>query len=139
MRYLLDTMVISESVKRSPNAAARAWIADHDPQDFAVSVVSLMEIHRGALAVRESAPEFSRRLSLWLEDVIAAFAGRILPVDIRCALRWSALIDDLKRRDEDVLIAATALEHGAIVVTRNEKHFQRCGLDTINPFQSRGV
>lgn len=136
MRYLLDTMVISESVKRTPNAAARRWLSEHDPADFAVSIVSVMEIHRGAMAAKRRDPLFSRRLSLWLEDVIAAFAGRVLSVDVRSALRWGALSHDLKRRDEDILIAATALEHRAIVVTRNDKHFQRCGLVTINPYVS---
>ena len=134
MLYLLDTMVISESVKRTPNAAASRWVAEHDPGEFALSVVSIMEIHRGALAARKRDPLFSRRLSLWLEDIVTAFAGRIFPVDVRCALRWGSLGHDLKRRDEDVLIAATALEHRAVVVTRNDKHFERCGLATINPY-----
>ena len=66
--------------------------------------------------------------------MLAWFADRVLPVDAATARRWGRLSAALGNRDADLLIAATALEHGLTVVTRNVKHFEPTGAPVLDPF-----
>lgn len=81
------------------------------------------------------------RIREWLElEVMDWFAGRILPVTAAVALRWGRLAAARRRQGHalhpaDGLIAATALEHGLVLVTRNVKDFQDLGLTIVNPFE----
>ena len=60
-------------------------------------------------------------------------------VDIPTARRWGQLSATLGHAGADLLIAATALEHGLIVVTRNVRHFEPTGVEVLNPFISDGT
>jgi len=59
---------------------------------------------------------------------------RIIPFDLGAARRWGRLSAELGHDDADVMIAATALERGLTVVTRNVRHFQPAGVAIFNPF-----
>ena len=71
--------------------------------------------------------------------VLAWYGDRILMVDIPTARRWGQLSATLGYAGADLLIAATALEHGLIVVTRNVRHFEPTGVEVLNPFISDGT
>ena len=134
--YLLDTMVISETAKRYPNPRIKAWLTANDPDSFHLSVITLGEIAAGIETKRLSDPLFSARLDRWASDVRADFSGRTFFITTEIALRWGRLLVLLKRRDMDLLIAATALEHDLTVVTRNTRHFEPTGAKLLNPYET---
>ena len=136
MSYLLDTNIVSETVRRNPNKAVIAWL-DHLPGEVLyVSVLTLGEIRKGieALADRKRREKFR----LWLEHELPAwFDGRVLPVDLAVADRWGRLLAEVGRPvpTTDSLLAATALHHELRLVTRNSGDFEYPGLQVINPFR----
>ncbi|MGH7063048.1 MAG: PIN domain-containing protein [Stellaceae bacterium] len=72
----------------------------------------------------------------WLEQLIDVYEDRILPVDVAVARRWGQLTARLGHAGVDLLIAATALEHGLTVATRNLRHFLPTGAAVEDPFTS---
>lgn len=134
--YLLDTNVVSE-LRKASRADPRvvAWAAQCDLQFMHVSVVSILEIRLGILSLQRRDKTQADILGAWLSrQVIPGFAERILPVDLPVALRCAELHVPDPRSDRDALIAATALAHGLVVVTRNIKDFLATGVATLNPW-----
>jgi len=115
--FLLDTVVLSELRKKQPNAKVLAWLSKQQESDLFLSVVSLGEIERGAEKQRTANPEFSQALFRWLETLQRNFADRILDITPRIARQWGALSAKLNHDGADLLIAATAKEHGLAVVS----------------------
>ncbi len=135
MSYLLDTNVLSELRRKSPDATVVEWFARRPPSTLYLSVLTLGELRKGIEGVADS----KRRMSLndWLEsDLPAFFVGRILPVDAQVAERWGRLVATAGRPLPaiDSLLGATAAQHGLSIVTRNGKDFADMGLDIINPW-----
>lgn len=134
--YLLDTNVVSALRRPNRHPAPTLWLKSQRPSDVYLSVVTLAEIERGIAQQVLRNPDFARDLAQWVERTLAWFADRILPVDVATARRWGRLSADIGNQDVDLLIAATALEHGLIVVTRNIRHFQPTGVTVLNPFDN---
>lgn len=135
MSYLLDTNIISETVRRNPNKTVISWL-DQIPSDgLFVSVLTLGEIRKGIEALSDRRRR--EKLRLWLEhDLPAWFEGRVIPVDLAVADRWGRLLAEVGRPVPtiDSLLAATALHHELRLVTRNAGDFDYPGLEVINPF-----
>ena len=134
--YLLDTNVVSALRRPDRHPGPTLWLKAQRPSDLHLSVVTLAEIERGIAQQVPQNPDFARDLARWVERTLAWFADRILPVDVAAARRWGRLSADIGNREVDLLIAATALEHGLIVVTRNVRHFQPAGVTVLNPFDN---
>jgi hypothetical protein len=132
--YLLDTVVLSEMRKRSPDTGVVRWFAARDPASFFISTITIGEIERGAALKRPQDAVFAGALSAWLEQLLADYGDRIIPVDIRIARRWGRLGAAVGHTGIDLLIAATAIEHDFTVVTRNVCHFAPTGVAAENPF-----
>jgi predicted nucleic acid-binding protein len=132
--YLLDTVTLSELRKRRPDSAALAWLRRQSPRDLFLSVLTLGEIERGIAAKGRSDQASAARLQEWLDGLLLSYVDRILPVTIGIARRWGRLADQIGNAGVDLVIAATALEHGLAVVTRNERHFGPTGVAVVNPF-----
>lgn len=132
--FLLDTVVLSELRKRGRNPGLVAWIADRPTADLFVSVVTIGEIQRGIVLQQAKDADFAALLAGWLDRVLTVYAERILPFDLGAARRWGRLSAELGHDSADLMIAATGLEHGLTVVTRNLRHFQPTGVATLNPF-----
>jgi toxin FitB len=132
--YLLDTVVLSEMRKRTPDRAVVRWFDARDPATFFVSTITVGEIERGAALERPRDSVFAEALMLWLERLIADYADRIIPVNISIARRWGRLGAAAGHMGADLLIAATALEHGFTVATRNVRHLIPTGVAVENPF-----
>lgn len=139
--FLIDTNVLSEFSRRGePNQRVKSWLKAAAPGSLYVSVLTLAELRRGI----ERLPPSKRRdqLEQWIEnELLGSFDdANILPVTRAVGDRWAALS---ARAQEigiqpailDGLIAATALEHDLIVVTRNVKDFAGLGVEIFNPWE----
>jgi toxin FitB len=137
--YLLDTNVVSELRKvRLGRAASHVgkWADSVDAADLFLSVITLQELEIGVLLAERRDPPQGAVFRAWLNDqVLPAFDGRILDVDTAVAQRNALLHVPDPRPVRDALIAATALVHGMIVVTRNVADFAPTGVRTLNPWQ----
>ena len=132
--YLLDTDVISALRRPERHPAPAAWLKAQRASDLYLSVVTCGELERGIARQVIRNPEFAGALALWFEQTLLWFADRILPVDVATARRWGRLSSLVGNQEIDLLIAAAALEHGLVVVTRNVRHFVHTGADILDPF-----
>ena len=134
--YLLDTMIPSELRKGGrANPGVAKWSRSIADNLQFISVASIFEMRRGALQVERKDPQQAGALHRWLDRMIVIeFAGRILPINERVAQAAAALHIPTEREAIDMFIAATALEYGFTLVTRNERHFESTGVKLLNPF-----
>jgi hypothetical protein len=135
--YLLDTVLLSELRKRRRDNAVALWFHNQRPSDVFVSVITIMEIERGIEQQRRRDPPFAASLETWLRDTLMSFEDRVLPITTNIAQRWGRMQIQLKRDDDDVAIAATALEFGLQVVTHNIRDFAATGVAVVNPFEGK--
>jgi predicted nucleic acid-binding protein len=136
--FLLDTNVPSEVARARPNPRVAAWVNGQKNSTLFLSAVSIGELRRGFALLPLG--ERRTRLERWFEtDVLLWFGERILPVTKEIADRWGTLDATCQLRGTpantaDGMIAATALDHGLTVVTRNVKDFSRFGVTVLNPW-----
>lgn len=136
MSYLLDTNVISETVKTKPNTNLVNWLERVPQEDLFVSVLTIGEIRKGVELL--SSTKKKSELIAWLEnDLRNWFGERILTIDLSVADKWGFICASSSKSLSavDALIAATALTHNLRLVTRNIKDFSDINdLELINPF-----
>lgn len=138
MKYLLDTCVVSEMSKARPNEGLQNWLHEQDERRTFLSVLAIGEVKTGI--VRVAAKEQAALLDAWFHsDLLERFQGRILDVSTPIVLRWADMTGLAAREGIhlpviDSLMAATALVHGLIVVTRNVRDFARCNVGVLNPW-----
>jgi predicted nucleic acid-binding protein len=134
VKYLVDANVLSEATRAQPDPRAVEWLRQNE-REIAVDPVILGEIRFGILLL----PRGRRRarLETWFEEGVRRLV--CVPWSAATGLRWAALLADLRRSGrampvKDSLIAATALEHGLVVATRNGRDFAAAGVPVQNPF-----
>lgn len=137
MSYLIDTDVLSELRRKSPDVRVANWFAGRPAGTLYLSVLTLGEIRKGV----EALADVPRRLLLldWLETELPAFfAARILSIDVAVADRWGRMVARAGRPVPavDSLLAATAAQHGLIFVTRNLRDVQGLGAEVLNPWEA---
>lgn len=138
-RYLLDTNIISETVKPVPSLALTTWLGSQVDEDLFISALTLAEFRRGVLQL--PAGRKRRDLDAWFTGPagpMALFAGRVLAFDERAALVWARLMAEGRAKGRtrsalDMMIAAVAEANRCVVVTANEKDF--AGLKIVNPLR----
>lgn len=130
--YLLDTNIVSDTQRRL--AKPTEWLASVDPTSVSLSVITLGKIERGIIKLRKVDPERATRLDLWLRELRRDNADRILAVTEDVALAWGRITAGRTRGSADTLIAATALVHDLILVTRNVTDFDDTGVTVFNPW-----
>ena len=132
--YLLDTNVVSALRRPDRSPVVVRWLENQRSTDLYLSVITVGEIERGFAQQRRLDPIFARELARWLDEIIGWYDDRILGIDVATARRWGQLSATIGHSSVDLLIAATALENGLAVVTRNVRHFESTGVRVVNPF-----
>jgi toxin FitB len=132
--WLLDTNILSELRKGDrANGGVRAWFADAREEELFTSVLVLGEIRRGIESVRRRDVPSALALEQWLLRMASSFGERILPIDARVADRWGTLNVPDPIATVDGLLAATALVHDLVLVTRNVRDVERTGVRQLDP------
>jgi toxin FitB len=135
--FLVDTVTLSELRRRRRDPGVVEWFERQRTTDLFLSVISIGEIERGIARQRAIDPSFAEALAVWLDRVLTLYCERVVPFDLRAARRWGALSAALGNDGADLMIAATALEHGLTVVTRNVSDFAPTGAAVLDPFSRR--
>lgn len=137
MNYLLDTNVISETLKPQPEISVIDWMNQRQGVTLYLSVLTLGEIRKGIETVKSKAQK--HRYQDWLEGELSVyFTGRILPIDREVAECWGRLMAQAKRPlpSIDSLLAATAVSNQMTLVTRNTKDFAGLPVSVFNPWKA---
>jgi predicted nucleic acid-binding protein len=139
-RFLLDTNVMSEMFKSHPDRRVAGWFQRTDPGNVYISVVSLGEIKYGVARL----PLGKRRTALeaWAAETLPSrYQGRVLSFEQETAAIWGELMYKSERsvgsrNAIDMQLAATAVQHCLVIVTRNSADFASpdLGLDLVNPW-----
>jgi toxin FitB len=135
--FLLDTNILSETRKKKPDANVQTWLESQPMHVQHLSVITLGELLQGAHRARSS--ELRANLQGWLERIEQRFEGRLLALDADVMRVWasitaSAITRGLTPPLMDSLLAATAIHHDLIFVTRNTDDVQALGVRTLNPW-----
>lgn len=133
--FLLDTNVVSELRKRhraDPNLLR--WFARNEAAEFWLSVLVVGELRRGVELIRRRDEVSAARLTTWFDSLMDDYADRVLPVTVAIAERWARITTPDPAPAVDGLLAATALEHGLVLVTRNVSDVARTGVPVVDPF-----
>lgn len=136
--YLIDTVVLSELRKRDRHPGVLQWLRGKAEETLFLSAITIGEIERGMTRQQVRNPVFAEALGSWLDRTVEIYGDRILPVNTTVARRWGRLTARIGHGGADLLIAATALEHGLTVVTRNVRHFAPTGVLVEDPFEDPG-
>jgi predicted nucleic acid-binding protein len=133
--YLLDTPVVLELRKAKAgrtDAGLATWATGVSRQNLFLSALSLLELESGAARAEKQDRAGGAALRSWIGDqVMPAFEGRILPVDA-AVVRRRAQLPYADTRDG--LLAATAIEHGLTLVTRQTAAFKGGRVKLFNPW-----
>ncbi|MCJ8007291.1 type II toxin-antitoxin system VapC family toxin [Lederbergia wuyishanensis] len=138
MKYLLDTNVISELVKKDPHPGVLHWIDDCDETSLYLSVITFGELQKGISKLSDTSR--AERLQKWVDqDLANRFKERILPIDLDVVFTWGRVHGISEKSGTklpvvDSLIAATAITHNLTVVTRNVNDIERCRAPVFNPW-----
>ena len=139
MKYLLDTCVVSELVSKKPDKNVVRWIDGIDSEIAYLSVITIGEIQRGIEKISDATRKI--KLQQWLDvDLMEKFEGRIISLDLPIMMEWGRLTARMQSMGKplpavDSMIAAIAIHHNYVLVTRNEKDFQASGVTLLNPWE----
>lgn len=135
MTYLVDANVLCEPTRPAPNPGVVEWLRRNE-REIAVDPIIVGEIRFGIHLL--PAGRRRRRLEKWFDEGVARM--HCLSFETATGLRWAKLLADLRSVGrsmpiKDSLIAATALVHGLVVVTRDTSDFQHARVKLLNPFE----
>jgi predicted nucleic acid-binding protein len=133
--YLLDTNVVSELRKSSPDSNVEAWYDSVPGSELFLSVLTIGEIRMGVERARRKDPVRADSLENWLTRLETAYGDHVVPVDTAVADTWARLSVPHPLPVIDGLLAATAYDRGWVFVTRNAKDVRRSGVRVLNPFE----
>lgn len=139
MNYLLDTCVISELVKPTPNENVINWLSHTPTERLYLSVITIGEVHKGITKLPESKKK--NRLTNWLSTLQEDYQSRIYPINLTVAENWGNIQGKADNNGTplasvDSLIAAVAYTFNLIIVTRNENDFAASNVTILNPWKN---
>lgn len=140
MKVLLDTCILAELRHPKGNIAVKSAVNQIPDEDLFLSVLTIGEISKG-VSLLAAGPK-KKSLETWLTGLEAVFADRIVPIDLQTTHIWGSLMARGQKAGTtipaiDGLLAATALQQGMHIMTRNTRHFEISGVLLIDPFRSQ--
>lgn len=137
MKYLLDTCLISELVKPTPNKKVIKWLNDIPSTALFLSAITIGEIRKGLTKLPSSKKK--ETLTVWLNTLLRDYRERIFSIDLIVAENWGVIQGNAEKAGMpmssiDSLIAATAHTHNLTLVTRNEDDFVPSQISILNPW-----
>ena len=138
MRTLVDTCVLSEIRRPQGNSRVRDQFQALAAESIYLSVLTLGELKKGIEKLKPGAKKKS--LNVWLDQVVNSAQNRILPIDLETAVIWGEITAKSGAKGKQIpavdgLIAATAIQHGLHLMTRNVADFEPTGAMLINPWE----
>ena len=138
MKYLLDTCVLSEIIKSTPDANVIQWFKARRPQELCISAMTWGELQRGVARLQRSKRKSA--LTLWLEQLEVGFEDRILAFDQKASEVWAQMTVQAETKGKsmaafDSIIAATAHAFQCKLVTRNVRDFTHANIELLNPWE----
>jgi predicted nucleic acid-binding protein len=139
MKYLLDTCVISEVIKREPNKNVISWLQAQDEANLFLSILTFGEIQKGIQ--KDTDQNRKKKLKIWVEeDLKKRFENRIIPIDLKVVTNWGSIqgLAELAGRTMptlDGLIAVSGLTYNCIVATRNTSDMEQSTAELFNPWE----
>lgn len=139
MKYLLDTCVISEIIKKEPNKNVLSWLTAQQEDNLFISILTFGEIQKGI--EKASDPQRKKKLKLWVEeDLKKRFEGRIILIDLKVVMNWGTIQEAAELAGKsmptiDGLIAVSGLTYNCIVVTRNISDMEQSTAELFNPWE----
>jgi len=134
LKYLLDTNTVSEPKRKRPDPAVAAWLHGVDQSSLFISVLTLGEIENGVTKLEPKNRIAADALREWAEGIRAHFSSRIIDIDFAIAETWGRISARRSLPVIDGLLAATALVHGMVFVSRNTRDFSDTGITLLNPW-----
>jgi len=141
--WLLDTNVISQLRRPRPNARVRRFVASQRLEDLFINTVTFAEIRFGIEAVGDAARR--SELNDWLVHKVRPMLDqRVLEVSEDVMFKWRLLVEEGRKvrhtfSQPDLFIAATAQQHGLVVVTRDTADYRLTRVPTLNPWTEDAV
>ena len=136
---LLDTNVLSEQLRAKPDERVISWLNDQVLETLYLSVMTVAEIRAGVAIMPEGKRKhlFNERIE---NELLSLFVGRVLSFDMFCTKSYADVIKTARKAGSgiaaaDAVIAATALNSGFMVATRDTSPFEAAGLKVINPWE----
>jgi toxin FitB len=138
MGFLIDTNVLSELRKGSKmDKNVRKWFDGVPSDDIYLSTLVIGEVRHGIELLRRRDSKTAIRLDTWLAEVQKDTGNRILPITNEISEQWGRFGVPDPVSVVDGLMAATAMVHGHILVTRNVRDVEQTGVSFINPFNQK--
>ena len=137
---IIDTNVVSELMRASPDPAVLAWFASHAADTLFLTAISEAELRTGA-AILPAGQRRDRLMGAIDAMIDQDFAGRILPFDSPAARKYAEIAAARRAAGKPIMeadcqIAAIARACGAAIATRNVKDFEGCGANIVNPWNA---
>jgi predicted nucleic acid-binding protein len=131
--YLVDTNVVSETRRARPHGGVMTFLREAGDHNLHISAVTVGELQAGIEITREQDPTRAAEIEVWADSI--AQTWNVLPMDAETFRLWARLVHRKSNAvTQDAMIAATAKQHGLVVVTRNTKDFRGFGVDLVNPY-----
>jgi predicted nucleic acid-binding protein len=134
---ILDTKVVSELMRPEPAPGVASWVRDRDRRELRTTAITLAEIRYGIARL----PDGRRKqvLVAAADEIFAAFADQVVPVDAAAAEHYAAIASARERAGKpiagfDALIAAVCRSRGAALATRDISDFDGTGIEIIDPW-----
>lgn len=137
MKYLLDTNILSELMKETPDYNTICWLQDYS-SEVGTSAISIYELYYGVMLLPEGKRKTAFRTHI--DALVKDLANRTLSYDAFCGYICASLQATVHKHGytigiADLMIAAIAQNNNCIVATRNIKDFGRIGVEAVNPFE----
>lgn len=135
LQYLLDTNILSETRRKQPEQRVIDFLSAAEPSALFISVLTLGELRKGVALKKRSDPDSAKKLAAWVDGLERGFIDHILGIDAATTTIWGELSAQRPRPVIDTLLAATAIAHELIFVTRNVADVQDTKVKLLNPWK----